>query len=323
MPCKFKKPLVNFQRSCFHLVIGLLLLVSLVNITPPASHAQESISTSISPLTFELTANPGETKTNTVRVTNLADQPVPYSMLVQSFVGNEFGQATVIPDSQDPTYALSQWVTVSPQTFTLAPKSSQNVTFTINIPANAEPGGRYGTILASANSSVKTLNGSGEAVSPRVGALVLLTVQGPINYTARVATFQPTQKLYQHAPATLTLRIYNGSTVHITPVGFITLTNIFGQKVATIPVDPKIILPQNYRLIETNTSANLAIGYYTTNLALVYGDKNAQLLSTSSFIIFPWKIGIPVIVVVLLLLWFIVAYRRRFAEALRIIFGRK
>jgi hypothetical protein len=306
--------------------VAALLIAQLSNSAQAQSSSEGTFSTSISPVTFELTAKPGDTLKNVVKVTNVSTLTLQYTMQVEAFVGNELGQATIVPnkDDADPALALDDWTTVSPSSFTLKPKEQQIVSYTIVIPKNAEPGGRYGSVLAAAKAlDTNELAGTGAKVGQKVGSLVLLSIQGPINYVASIKDFTPTKQLFEHTPITINTRIHNQSTVHIKPKGFITLTNLFGKKVVQIPFEERNVLPDGDRLLTTEIKDNLPIGRYTANLALVYGDKNAQLISSTSFIVFPWKVGVPVLIGAIVLLWVIIAGRRRIGSALRILVGRQ
>jgi len=300
------------------LVLGTLVLATTID----TAKAEDKLSVSISPVLFNLTADPGQTLTNTLKITNAsADKPQAIVMSVEAFTGTETGEAVVTTDG-NPDYSLNEWVTFSPASFTIPPGQSQNVTYTIKIPANAEPGGRYGSLLAS--TPQENLNkGTGASTIQKIGALVLLRVSGPISYQASVKSFTPAKTFFERSPVTFTMLIHNNSTVHIEPKGYVTIANMFGHKVVDIPVDQRIILPQEDRLLTVTWDKSIAIGHYTATLLLVYGDNGNQITATQSFYVFPWKVGLPIVVGIILVLWFLIARRQRLIEALRILAGKK
>lgn len=318
--------MVAQNRRYLLVLTTYISLFFIFSLTPAHSQtSDEKVSTSISPVTFELTAVPGETISNIVKVTNVGTESISYVMTVEPFVGNELGQATVIPSGEDknPELALKDWVTLSPAKFTLAPKEQKLVTAKIIIPKNAEPGGRYGTILAGTDHSQDAIDGTGAKVGQKVGTLVLLRVQGVIAYKAYLKSFAASQKMYAHSPVTFSTRIHNESTVHIKPKGFITLVNFFGKKVADVPFEERNALPASDRLLETISDQKLPIGRYTATLAIVYGDKNETLTAATSFIIFPWKTGVPIIIGGVIVLWFLAARHQRIIAAIRILAGKQ
>jgi len=305
-------------------LFSLLTIFFLSNFN--STKAQEdSLSTSISPVTFELNANPGETITNIVKVSNLSTIKQSYVMEVEPFIGNELGQATVVNSENDPQpeLALKEWVSLTPAKFSLAPKAQQLITVTITIPKNAEPGGRYGTILAGTDHSNDAVDGTGAKVGQKLGTLVLLRVQGAIVYQAYLKDFSTTKLLYEQSPVTFSTRLHNDSTVHIKPKGFITITNLSGKKVVEQAFEERNVLPDGDRLISTEIKERLGMNRYTATLSLVYGDRNEQLISTTSFFIIPWKTAVPVSLGILIVLWFLIARRRRIGAALRILVGKQ
>lgn len=300
-------------------ILILIVSLSLLLFLPTLALAQEeTISTSISPVVFELTANPGESQTNTVKVTNTGSSASDYQITIESFSGNDRGQAIVNGDT-DPEYELKKWVSIKPDKFHLAKEANQIVTFTINVPSDAAPGGRYGTILASPSGQGQ-VNGTGAVVRQKVGTLVLLSVKGDVSYSANVQEFKTTKTLFERAPVDFSTKIYNGSTVHVKPRGFITVANTFGHKVAEVEFKQGNILPKSDRIYDGQISQKLPIGRYVATLALNYGEKGDQLISTTSFIVFPWKVGLPIIAGLLILFWLIIAKRRNIGAALRVLF---
>ena len=306
------------------LLLGFLVFTSYMRVQAQEQQEPDAIVTSISPVVFELTANPGDNLSNTIKVTNLSKQDLTYAIEVSSFTGNELGQAKV--EEGDPAYALQNWITVSPKNFTLAPRTQQLISLTIKIPKDAEPGGRYATVLARTGGDNSELSGTGATVGQKVGTLVLLSVSGTTNYRATVESFTPSKTLYERvnkdAPLVFNARIHNESTVHIKPVGFVSLASFSGKKVTDIEVLPKNVLPNSNRLLEVQTGMPLRIGRYTATLALNYGDQGDQLLSTTSFWVFPWKVGLPVTIGTILLFGILITRRKRIVHALRILFGK-
>src|SRR3989344_8115985 len=90
------------------------LLTALFILAVPQAPTAKAVS--LSPLTFELSANPGDTVSNILKVTNTDPNPVNIVVDVEDFaaVGEE-GQVTLLPGENDSTYSLASWVTVSPR----------------------------------------------------------------------------------------------------------------------------------------------------------------------------------------------------------------
>lgn len=294
------------------------------------SSSISNASLAISPLTFVLNANPGDRIENTLKVTNAQSKgTIGVEMEVKAFTGTETGEAVVL-EEDNPAYALGKWVTVTPSTFVLAPKETKIVTYVINVPNNAEPGGRYASILA--KSGTENFSGTGAATLQRVGSLVLLSVNGTISYSSTVKDFKtvksggeiekPSDQFnFEGAPVTFFTRLSNTGTSHIKPTGFVVISNLFGKKIGGIPVPERYVLPGNDRVLET-VWQDAKLGYYTATLLLNYGDKNEQLTATTTFMVFPWKTGVPIILGALIVLWFLIARRKRLIKAIGVIFAK-
>jgi hypothetical protein len=307
------------RRTIFKILL-LVILTSILSVVPASGQAQEvgEAKVSVSPALFELSTKPGDVLERTIKVINTSGINQAYEMGVQPFVGNELGQAKIVADD-DSIYFLKNWTTISPQKFSLLPKQTQEVKFVITIPTDAEPGGQYASILATLTNN-DAVSGTGAVTRSKVGTLVLVAVAGDINYSAFVKDFNVTKKRYEKSPITFNTDIHNNSTVHIKPKGFITLTDIFGRKAASIDFDQKNIFPKTDRLITQSYDQPLRIGRYVATLNVLYGDKDDQLSSVLVFYIFPiWLIILCIAIVTLFILFLIYRKRqkRKFAKLLK------
>jgi len=282
-------------------------------------NAQAQIS--ISPLTFELSANPGSRISNVLTVFNQGDTPLSISMEAQSFrpVGEQ-GQVAVqeLRAGEDNTgYELSEWITMQPRSIVLEPHTDRTVTFIINVPRNAEPGGHYGSVLAGIGGTGFTAGGS--LIAQKVGALVLLQVSGDVVEKIDVKSFEaPT--FSEYGPVTITTRFENIGTVHLKPQGFIVIKNIFGREIITLQLPAKNVLPNSIRKIETIFDKKFLFGKYDAILTAVYGSQNQQQIAyATSFYVIPWKMTLLygiLGIIVLILFW---RARKRIKLALKIL----
>jgi len=269
----------------------------------------------ISPLTFELTANPGDVIENQVKVYNPSDATVGIRMEVEDFtVEGEIGHVKIEPAGTE-TYSLTKWVKMEPMEFVLNPAEQRFVKFTINIPENAEPGGHYGSVLAR---TTAVIGGEyvGAAVAGRVGALVLLSVAGEVEENLTIKDFSA-PRYSEYGPIPFTLRFENKGTVHVKPKGFVTVTNWFGRKVADIEIPQRNVLPDSIRVIDTALNKKwLWAGKYTATLTGSYGVSNTHLVpAVITFWAFPWKVGI----IILAVLVFFILTRRRWLAAFKVL----
>lgn len=288
-------------------IIGLLL----VNF----ASAQERTGIGISPLTFELTANPGDVLTNQLKVSNTGGSTIGVIMQIEDFtVMGEIGHVKIEP-AETETYSIARWVETEPKDFVLEPGEWKLVTFTIKVPENAEPGGHYGSILASTG-AVMGEEITGTAIAQRVGALVLLSVSGEVEEKIVVKEFSAPQ-YSEYGPIPFTIRFENTGTVHVKPTGFVTITNWMGQKIADVEFPQRNVIPGSVRKIQAELNQKwLWGGKYTATLTGSYGTNNIPLSPVViTFWAFPWKVGIVILVVMILL----VLSRRRWIAAFRVL----
>jgi hypothetical protein len=278
----------------------------------------QAVGITISPVTFELTANPGDTLENKIKVFNPTDSTISIKIEVEDFkpVG-EVGQVIVAPE-EEITYSLKRWVKTEPTEFTLEPKESKFVDFIISVPENAEPGGKYGSVLAT---TTGVIGGeiTGAAVAQKVGALLLMTVSGEAIEDLTIKEFIAPSFL-EYGPVPFTIRFENKGTVHLRPRGFVTLTNWWGKKVADVEFPQLNVIPGAVRKIETKWDNKWLFGKYTAMLVGSYGTANLPFNPpVLIFWAFPWKIILGVFLVLVLIFAFFYKTRRRWQLALRIL----
>lgn len=291
--------------------IGGLFLVNQVN--------AQATGISISPLTFELTVNPGDVLVNKLKVYNPTDNTVAIKMEVEDFIAyGELGEVR-IESEETKTYSLKRWVRTDPETFTLGPKEQKFVDFIITVPENAEPGGHYGSVLAT-TAGVIGPGITGTAVAQKVGSLVLLTLSGEVQESLRVKEFSA-PKFSEYGPIPFIIRFENAGTVHVRPMGFVTIADWRGKKVDDIEFPQKNVIPGAVRKVEASWDKKWLVGRYTATLVGSYGTENIPLSpSVITFWVFPWKIGLGIFLGLLLVVLFFTLTRRRWRMAMRALF---
>ncbi|OQA03828.1 MAG: hypothetical protein BWY68_00626 [bacterium ADurb.Bin400] len=268
------------------------MVVALSVSTPNTATAQQSSGRGITvtPLSFELYANPGESVIEKVRIRNEADVAGSYQIIVEDFraVGEE-GEVDLVDDQSNTSYSLAKWVFPEPKRFTIGAGEEKEIVFTINVPKNAEPGGHYASILVKMGGDSSDLAGqAGAAVSTRVGSLILLRVSGNVKEDAVVESFTTSQKRYQGSPVNFDLRVKNTGNNHIRPKGTIVITNMFGQKVTEVELNGLNVLPDAIRKMETEWKFNAFLANrYTATLVATYGQQSKPLSASTSFYIVP------------------------------------
>ncbi len=307
-------------KSKRNLMWKLLLTLFIVGVfgTRRNVYAQQISGFSVSPPTFEISANPGDTIENTVRIENISDFDIEIALDKKDFlaIGDE-GAVELLDDTG--TFSLSSWIEFTETGRTIAAKKSALIPFRIKIPANAEPGGHFASVLFR-TVPTGTLDQSGSTLSQEIGALILLRIAGQTTELATIQEFT-TSKFSEYGPIEFDLNVKNDGNVHVKPVGGVTVTNVWGKKVANIDVVPKNVLPGANRKSQTTWDTKYLFGPYTATASLVYGTENKLLTSSTSFFVLPYKIVIVALAILLIISYVLYKGRRRLITAARVLFS--
>ncbi len=285
----------------------------------------------VSPVIFDKTVDPGSNTQGVVHIVNDTNAPQTYYVTVQNFVPQgEEGQQTFLPSTD--TVGLVSWIGLDRKVVSLKSGEGDDFRWSLNIPTKAEPGGHYAAIFFSTIPQNGT-HASNVGVGAKTGVLFLVNVNGNIIERASVASFKvlkggtPSQAMranvIDHLPAFFELRIHNEGSVHFIPKGVITITNIFGNKLTDIGVDPagSRVLPNSIRKVRSTWGgvmpagngffaklraewAGFAFGRYTATVHATYGTSHAPLTAQVSFWVIPWRlliIGLLALILFILL----------------------
>ncbi|QQG49935.1 MAG: DUF916 domain-containing protein [Candidatus Berkelbacteria bacterium] len=324
----------------FILLLLIAFLLGSLFAVPGLTSAQSTTAIAVSPVSFDFGVNPGATETNVLKVTNTSAAELQLEARIENIVGaDDRGQVTLTEEETE--FSLTKWVTASPSRFTLKAKETRTISFTIKVPANAEPGGHYGSILIGTVASSDPGASTGSSIVQRVGSLLLVRVAGTAKESALATKFYPknlagnweaitsddktttyyiakeedfskeAEKHYFNAgPVAFNLTFKNSGNVHFRPSGFVTIYNIFGKKVQELSIEPRNVFPGVERdLTVIWPQSKLWGGYYRAQLLAVYGQSNQTISATTTFWAFPW---VAAVIIGTLLVFIIVARKRLF-----------
>lgn len=284
--------------------------------------AQEKVGISISPVKFELTANPGDMLENKIKVFNPTDSVISLKIISEDFkaVGEEGHVSIDINEKEEDKkiYSLKSWITMVPNELVLNPKETRVLTFLIEVPINAEPGGKYGSVIPTITGSIAK-GSSGATVSSSVAALILLIVSGDVEEDLVINDF--TVPFFQeYGPVPFEIRFENKGSVHVKPRGYIIVTDWFGKNVAELEFSQKNVMPGAIRRVDVEWDTKWLFGKYTASVIGVYGTSNENLTSNVvTFWVFPWKLTLAGLVALTMISTFLYLTRKRWQLALKIL----
>ncbi len=304
-------------------VLVFALVVLGTSLLPGVAHADGSGQAfSISPPLLNLQANPGQTVTARVTLTNVSNAPMVMSAQANDFgAKDESGNPNIILNTDKTVaYPLRSWIKI-PASFTLAPKQMRAIDIPIAVPKSGEPGGHYGVIRFTG--APESASGSNVSLTASIGTLILLQVSGNLQERASIADFYSANPkdfkkngFFQTGPIGFVTRISDDGNIHIQPTGTVTVKNILGKTTASMRVNgtpgnaqdpPKNILPSSIRRFQTTLDKKWLFGRYTAQLDLTYGQNGRRLTATKTFWVIPYRIVVPIavgLVIIVIGLWF-------------------
>lgn len=315
--------------SLLSLCLGICMPTALAATAPSATgpNAGTGQALEIAPPLITLNVNPGQTIHTQLNLRDVSSGNLVVTAQVNDFVAaGEDGTPKILLDTtQASPFSLKDWVSPIPQML-MKPREIRNLPITFNIPANASPGGHYGVIRFSA--VPPELKGTGVSLSASLGALVLMTVSGNIKDQISIQEFSAskggkTSSLFESAPINFEERLKNTGNSLEQPAGQVTVTDMFGKKIATVNVNlpPRYILPDSTRKfsqpLDSSVIGNKKLfGRYHATLNLKYGAGNKQTLTSSlSFWVIPYRLMGAIIVILIVgffaLRYFIRGYNER------------
>lgn len=275
--------------------------------SPSAGQALE-----IAPPVLQLKADPGEVIKTYISVRDIASTSLIVTNQVNDFTANgEDGTPKVLVDSTEKSpYSIIDWVSTIP-TQTLKSKQIQKIPVTIRVPRSAAPGGYYGVIRFTA--TAPEIDQSGVALSASLGAMVFIRVNGDAKEAMSVQEFATSKDgskgwFFDSIPIDTIVRVKNDGSVHEQPVGQILVTDMFGKPAVNVNVnlEARNVLPGTIRKFEQSIDKNalgnrMLFGPYTAKLTMKYG-SGQTINKTIHFWVFPWKLILAAIVVIIVLI---------------------
>ncbi len=287
----------------------------------PANNNDIGQALEIAPPVINLTANPGQTIKTQISLRDVSKGKLLVKGQVNDFVaaGEDGTPKILLDEAQDEPspYSLKTWIAPLPE-LVLEPQQIRNLPVTITVPANAAPGGYYGVVRFTA--TPPGLDGTGVSLSASLGSLILVRVNGAAKEAMTIEQFlikqdgkkdSPSKTLFESTPITFVQRLKNTGNLHQQPTGQVTVTDMFGKKVAAVNINlpPRNILPDSIRRFEQPLNSSVIgskklFGRYTADLKVTYGTDKQVLTKSLTFWIIPYKL-IAVVIVVLIIGFFI------------------
>ncbi len=253
----------------------------------------------VSPAKIEFLLESGESAGKFIAITNRLGRDINFSIAVEDVRGSSDPvEPVVLLEGAAGPYSLKPFVILGADRFVLRHGDRMMLPVEIRMPGGAEPGGRYGAVVVTAEVPVDR-GGSMVTIKSRIAALVFVRVGGSaIRDGGRLLSFDtipPGQRFFESAPGAFAVTFENAGTAHLNPYGLLSVTNTISGGVREIRIDPYYVMPDSVRLRELRLSETLPFGRYRAAILLNrgYGD----IVDEAGFIfwVFPQALWVTIL----------------------------
>lgn len=270
----------------------------------------------VGPGRTEITVSPGETVVQEMTITNRISDGRTFTFEVDDITGSTDGSSAVIlSDGVRSPYSLSDYISFPQKSITLNLGERARVPVTITIPKDVEPGGLYGSVLISTDrSSTDEATGVRSPVVARIGSLFFVTVEGEVERGGKVTGVDTLdgKVWYEKGPVNLGIFYENTGSVHLNPYGEISITNMFGEEVGFVELEPWFVLPKSLRTREVAWDREFLLGRYVVTAKINRGYDDVVDEVTTTFWVLPWKIMLGIFVGIFVLVFTLRSFFRTF-----------
>lgn len=259
----------------------------------------------VGPGRAEIEVRPGESVVVEISVTNRISDDRTFNLAVEDMRGStDATQSVVLLGGETGPYTVKDYISFPQTSFTLGLGERARIPVTITMPPNAEPGGYYGSVLVSTVQVDESNTGSTRSpIVARIGTLFFITVPGEVNRAGELKelALKNDQWWYEKGPIELSLLYENTGSVHLNPYGELRITNLFGEEVGFVELEPWFALPQSLRSREVTWDREMLFGRYVATAKINRGYDDIVDEAQVAFWVLPWKVvgGIFVVVFVI------------------------
>ena len=128
---------MNYGYKKLFLPLILLILGFVVFSFSVLAQAPQNYDVTVSPVFLDLSANPGQTITEKIRIRNNTNSPLPLKISVKRLAGDEVGDLTLNEENSDQSL---DWINFTNKSFIAPSLEWSDVVFTIQVPNTAAYG---------------------------------------------------------------------------------------------------------------------------------------------------------------------------------------
>lgn len=230
------------------------IVTALILLMPAVAGAKTPTGIQVSPLRSYPTQNPGTITSSSLTITNNTDTPQQILLTTETFhtTGEDYRYSFG-------SSVATNWVQFAEPVIDLAPKQSKVAKYTIVVPSDAAPGGKY---LALMTTVAPPPDSKKITEVRRIASLVYLQVNGQVTKTSQLLSFD-VPKLTSTPGFTAHVRINNSGNTHFqSRVGFYVQRWPFRSEGTYVTQLQGFVLPGTVRQLNTLVNLPRSPGIY-------------------------------------------------------------
>ncbi len=153
------------------------------------------------------------------------------------------------------------------------------------------------------------MGNSASSVNQRVGSLLYVVVEGPINEEAFITNLEFPQ-LTEFGPVPYSFSVENVSDIHITPRTVLEITDIFGKQVHYAEIESKNVFPLMKRDFSGTWERVWGTGRYQAKITMSFGSTGKVVVASTYFWLLPYRM-VAAVLATLFVLSLITFFLRR------------
>jgi len=266
----------------------------------------------IGPTLYRVEANPGESFSRTLQITNRSGEKDSFNLTVGNFKGGYSGVDFL--ENEDIAYGAKDWIDLELINFSLEHGQRIFIAVTVKVPKDAVPGDNYAAVFLTRElKSTDTKKGQNIAVVSRAASLFVINVPGEARTEGSLESFSSKRKVYYETPFKFDIVFKNEGNIWLKPYGTIEIKSFTGKNVKSITVEPFKVYRESTTLISYDEpGSNLLPGRYTATLTLSRGYENLSDTSTITFWYLPWKVIAKYLLIIIFALILIRLIEKKF-----------
>lgn len=277
----------------------------------------------VGPGKTEIRMDAGQTSLKNVVVTNRYGKEMRFNIKIEDLTsGRNFSEAIYLLGEEKGPYSLRDYIKPEVMTFVLQQGDRANIPVEIKIPEDATPGGLYGAIIVTTESTDPLEKAqieeeqakSGIVLESRIASLFFVRINGPVEENGNLKDFKADKKYYRSGPINLSYTYENTGSVYTNPYGVIEIKNLYGTVVEQISVNPYFVMPDFTRTMTKVWDREFTMGRYKATLKLNRGYGDIIDEKTVVFWVLPIKMVAGILIGLFLLLVIIRAIRKWFKK---------